>query len=190
MKKYMLLPVAALCLLFTACNDAGNGNNDANDTTLADRAENKVDEAMANMRETREENFVTNAIEDNAEEMVWLKAGVGSGTDAELKAHAQQMLGDHEKMDSELRAYAGKKNISLADLRTNETVNLNEKAGREWDEEWADEVGDMHRAVIRRFERAQNRVQDAELKDMINKSLPTLQAHRDMTQKLEDKLNK
>jgi putative membrane protein len=102
---------------------------------------------------------------------------------------AAQMMQEHEKMERDLRNYAGNKNLRTDDIDTSATVSLNEKAGNEWDEEWADEVGDRHRQLIRRFQRAQRRIDDTELKDIINRNLPTLRAHLDSVQQLENRLD-
>lgn len=173
----------ATLILLAACNDGTN-------TSTNDTAAN-TDTTKNNMGfETREEDFVTDVIEANAEELAWLKAGLANGTDAELKAHAQHMITDHEKMEKEVDAYVSKKNINTSGVDTSATVNLNEDKGNEWDEEWADEMGDKHRQLIRRFERAEKRVDDAELKNLITQSLPTLRSHLDMVEKLEAKLDK
>ena len=99
------------------------------------------------------------------------------------------MISDHEKIDRDMRAYASKNNFGLDGVNTTDMVNINKKSGNEWDEEWADEVGDRHRAMIRRFDRAQNRIQDNELKKIISEALPTMRSHLDKTEKLEVKLD-
>ena len=118
-----------------------------------------------------------------------LRQGPNKGTDPELKSQAQEMISDHEKIDRDLRAYANKNNFTLDGIDTNNMVNINKKSGNEWDEEWADEVGDHHRAMIRRFDRAQNRIQDMELKEIISEALPSMRSHLDKTEKLEVKLD-
>ena len=99
------------------------------------------------------------------------------------------MKSDHEQMDKELRDFASKKNISLGDIDADTNVNLTERAGNEWDEEWADEMADQHRRLIRRFERADQKIQESELVGIIRKSLPTLRSHMDMAEKLEEKFD-
>lgn len=184
--------LCALLLSFASCDNAGNGNNDPNDTTNV--ADNQTDAGTKSGLTMREERFVINTLEANAEEMAWLRAAADQGTDAEMKTQAQQMMADHEKMDTDMRAYATKKNLDLADVDVDAKVNLMDAKGAEWDEEWADEVGDMHRRLINRFERAENYAQDAELKDMVTKTLPTLRAHHDMLlgteKRLDEKDNK
>lgn len=186
--KIALLFALGIALPFASCSDHNDVNDhDNNDTTIV--GTNGHDNPAVN---DRDEDFIEDAIEANAKEMAWLKQGIDLGTDAELKTHAQHMMTDHEQMDKDLKAYATKKNISLADVDMDsyDRINLDEKKGPDWDEEWADEIVDMHEKTIKKFERNQDKVADAELKDMITKALPTLRSHLEMATKLEDKLDK
>ena len=139
----------------------------------------------------RESNFVDDVIEENNEEIAWLNAAIKSGADAELKSNAQHMLADHEKMDTDLKAFAKKKGIEIEEADTTVIIlDINENDAKDWDKEWADEMADKHRKLVRRFERAENFANDAELKVLISSSLPTLRAHLDMATKLEERLDK
>lgn len=179
--------VCALLLSMASCGDGSMNNNANNDTTGV--ADNQTDAGTKSGLKMREERFVINTLEANAEEMAWLRAGIELGTDAELKTHAQHMMTDHEKMDTEMRAYATKKNLDLSDVDTEHKVDLGDRKGADWDEEWADEIADMHRKTIRKFERAENYAEDAELKGMVTNTLPTLRGHLEMADALEKKTN-
>jgi putative membrane protein len=172
----------------SACTDDQTAGNNLRDTANIG-TENRTDNSDRPASLAREEDFVSDVIEANAEELALLREGSRKGTDPELKSQAQEMITDHEKLDKQIRAYANKNNFRLEGVDTTSTVNINKKSGNEWDEEWADEVGDRHRAMIRRFDRAQNRIQDAELKEIINGGLPSMRSHLDKTEKLEVKLD-
>ena len=146
------------CMLFLiACNDSGTATRETGDTTTTGRSG----------VENRGEDFVSDVLQMNAEEMAWLREGRNKATDQKLKTMAGEMMREHEKMETDLKGYAQKRNFIIDDIDTSETVRLNEKPGDDWDEEWADEVGDRHRQLIRRFERAQKRIDDTELKNII-----------------------
>jgi putative membrane protein len=164
------------CLVFAmSCTNNATMDNEPGDTTTAGRS----------MVDNRGEDFVTDVLEMNADERAWLKEAINSATDQELKSAAQQMMKDHEKMETDLRAYATKRNFRTDDIDTSETVKLTERHGMNWDEEWADEVGDRHRQMIRRFERAEKRINDTELKNVIAQHLPMLRTHLSIVEKLE-----
>jgi putative membrane protein len=164
----------------TACN-SGPADDPNDQITDRDRDRSTI--------ESREENFVTDAIEANSELAVWLRTAEKEATDPELKTTARQMINDHEKIGMELKDYANKRKFSTDDLDTTGTVNIAESRGTEWDEEWADEIGDKHRQLIRKFERAQDRMEDAELKNIITQNLPALRSGLDKVEKQEARLD-
>lgn len=167
-------------LVLSSCNNNGKVTPAGTDTAAAER-----------VREAREEDFVTDVLDMNAKEIAWLNAGINKGTDSELKASAKKMLSDHEMLRKDLRDYAQKNNITLSDADTSNIVDINDRPGMEWDREWADEIGDDHKRLVNRFERAQRRIkEDATLENIISKTLPVLQSHRDDAKKLEDRLAK
>ena len=173
-----------LWMASAACNNMTSNDYEDKDTlALKESAELKP------LAARRDERFVIDAIESGIEEMKWLGEGENRGSDTEVKSLARQMMQDHKQMIADLQSYANRKSISLDDIDTSGVVEINEKPGRYWDEEWADEIGDMHRRMIRRFDRARNNVQDRELLDMIDNPRPVLQSHLDMAQKLEARLD-
>ena len=182
--------IPGICLAFTSasCTNDQTADNNLRDTSNIGSA-NRTDNTDRSASLTREENFVSDVIEANAEELSLLREGLNKGTDPELKSQAKEMITGHEKLDKDMRAYASKNNFLLDGVDTTRMVNINKTSGNDWDEEWADEVGDRHRALIRKFDRAQNRIQDSELKDMINQALPSMRSHLDKTEKLENKLD-
>lgn len=182
MKHTHLILVFLFCLSAASCENVSNGNYAGTDTTATARNESVLTNG--------EDNFVVNTIEANAEELSLLRASLNTATDTGLLAHAQQMITDHEQMDVELKSLAATKNVDISNADTSIIAQLSEKPGPDWDEEWADEIGDMHRTLIRRFERAQNFTKDADLKALIDKSLPTLRSHMQMAEQLEERLDK
>jgi putative membrane protein len=164
-------------LAFASCN-----NDDTDPTGIG---------STADGRETMEEDFVTDVLDMNAKEIAWLNAGISKGVDNELKSEAKKMLSDHEALRSELKEYAQKNHIELPNTDTSGIVDITDRPGADWDEEWADEVGDNYQRLVNRFERANRRLKDdTALKDIIAKTLPVLQSHWDVSKKLEDRLNK
>jgi putative membrane protein len=184
--KIIKLILLFLTVSVTACKETGT--TDA-DTTTDDTV--TFDNEQESSMSARERDFVDDVIEDNNDEIAWLNAAIKSGTDAELKSQAQQMLTDHEKMHSDMKAFAAKHAIEIEEVDTTAVIlDINEDDPADWDEEWSDEMADKHRRLIRRFERAENYVDDAELKALVTGALPTLRSHLDMATKLEEKLDK
>ena len=175
--NYLLIAGA---ITFASCGENTNGNNDNTDTTAMDN----------DMAANADKDFVKDATELNMKELAWLKAGMNMGTDQELKQHAEHMLADHEKTGAEMKDLAGRKGLEVPNVDTTGEVNIDDKdKGKDWDRKWADKMVDDHEKTINRFERAENDVQDADLKAMISKTLPTLRSHLDMAKKLKERLD-
>lgn len=178
-----LNPVLALgVLVFISCtNDNKNTGTTGTDTAI-----------KGYNRESKEADFVTDALKSSTTEIAWLKAGINKGTDNEVKSTATKMLLDHETLTSELKDYAQTNNIAVPNVDTSNVVTIREKPGVEWDEEWVDEVSDDYEHMVNRFERADLRISDEDtvLKNIIAKTLPTLRSHMDASRKLENKFEK
>jgi putative membrane protein len=175
-------------VILTSCGENAYERNTAADELASTNTAEKKQETTAGKREA---NFIDDVMEANNEETAWLHAAVDNGTDAGLKAFAQQMIPEHEQMNSQLKEYASKHNIELDDDDTTVIIlDINEDKGKDWDKEWTDEMADRHRKIVRKFERAQDRIKDAELKSIVDNALPKLRTHLETIGKLEDRISK
>lgn len=188
MKKISIKLSSFILFIFlsaTSCNDT----TERREGDAASQGDNMMGDANKRAMNV-EEDFVTDAIEANAEELALLRLGANNGTDPEVKSHAQTMLTEHEKMHYFFINFARTNNIDLGDIDTTDNINISDDRGIEWDEEWADEVGDLHNRMIRRFERAEGRVNDATLKNELSTSLPLMRKHLQTTDSLEKRLER
>lgn len=167
--------IASILCLIAACNNNGSKNE----------TNKKVDKSRI---ENREADVVIDAIEINSDLKTWLKKATNMATDAELKLIVRQILEKQEKMETDLKVFADKRNFSIDDIDTVETIKLREGRGIRWDEECADEIGDKHRQLIKRFERAQNHIENTELKNIIAQYLPVLSSQLKTVDDLEARL--
>ena len=188
--NYLIAGLIGLTLTFSGCdkNDpdtkkAGDAVNDAaND--VEDAVVNTVDKVKVKI----DESFAKNVLDNNTEELEWLRAGTKMGTDPELKAIAQRMIPDHEKLAKNIKAFAAQKDFHL-DL-DNDGVQIDSKTGITWDKNWAEKIKKMHRDMVDKFERTQSNTEDKELKELVTNSLPMLRDHLNMAEKLEARFNK
>jgi predicted outer membrane protein len=171
-----ILCMVCVLISIAACN-SGPADDEKKDVTGRSNSE------------SREEDFVRDALEDNMEQKAWIKEAMTNATDVEIKSAAKEMMQENERVWASLNNYAKTRSFPTDDIDTNSEVNLIEQKGMEWDEEWADEIGDKQRQAIKRFERAQNRVEDAELKDIITQNLSTLRSRLDKVERLEARLD-
>lgn len=177
-------------ITFASCGD-GDGNADGTDTmSTGEQMSAAADTVQDAMNGDQDKRFVQDAIELNTKELAWINAGIQNGTDADVKKHAKHMLPDHEKMGTDMTAYAAKMSIEMPNVDVTNEVDNNEKKGRDWDKKWADKMVDDHEKAINRFENASGTVKDPELKTMIDNTLPTLRSHLEMAKTLEAKFDK
>jgi putative membrane protein len=193
-KSFPLLLTAGMVVLF-GCGD-GSGSKIENKTdSLATRVESGVDnlgnKVDSLLNKNPDQNFLEDAVEANTKEIRALTLGQQKGS-AQVKSAATKMLSDHKKLGEAVKDYIGKNNITLSDVDTADTDNdLNSTAaGIDFDKAWADKMVDDHKKVINMFEDAQNDVKDAQLKSMITDALPKLRMHLEVSQTLQEKLNK
>ncbi|MBC7387691.1 MAG: DUF4142 domain-containing protein [Opitutaceae bacterium] len=188
--NYLILGLTSLVLTFSGCDkndpDAKKAeevvNNAAND--VGDAVEKTVDKVKIKI----DESFAKNVLDNNTEELEWLRAGTKMGTDPELKAIAQQMIPDHEKLAKDIKTYAAQKDFQLD--QDNGGVQIDSKTGITWDQNWAEKIKKMHRDMVDKFERTQSNTEDKELKELVTSSLPMLRDHLNKAEKLEARLNK
>ena len=188
----MKVPILYLFLLSAvfaiSCENAGKGPADDSswieDTTIFRQSTEGA--ALTH----REEDFLSDLLEMNFEQLIWLQNGVRFGSDEGLKMHAKKMLDDHKKMDSLYKAFAIDRNADLEPIDSNKEFYLDEPIGNEWNEEWADVIKERHQRLIKRFERADKHIRDSTLRALNTQHLPILQSHRDIAAQLEEQFDK
>lgn len=129
---------------------------------------------------SKEAEFCEDVLEDNAKEIAMLELGMDKATDPEIKQHAEHMLTEHLTIDSVFHEYVNRRKIEfMGEIDEPGEKHIETKTARAWDEQWADDLGDMHRKMITRFEKAQGYIRDPELQTIIKNTLPVLREHRD-----------
>ena len=188
--NYLITGLVGLALTFSGCDKNDPDAKKAEDAVnnAANDVENAVEKTVDKVKVKIDETFVKNVLDNNTEELEWLRAGTKMGTDPELKAIAQKMIPDHERMAKDIKAYAAHKDFQLD--QDNDGVQIDSKTGITWDKNWAEKIKKMHRDMVDKFERTQSNTEDKELKELVTNSLPMLRDHLNMAEKLEARLYK
>jgi putative membrane protein len=103
---------------------------------------------------------------------------------------AEQMAADHAKANEELKAIASSKGITLPDepdrKHKQEYAKLEKlSAGSRFDEEYVARPGVIdHKDAVALFKKGSKDVQDADIKAFAEKTLPVIEHHYEMAQKL------
>ena len=184
MKKHLFVIVAlALGLGVAACGDASNSNiaNNprANAANLADNTNTLP--VSADTKMSTEAEFFEKAAVGGMSEVEKGKLAADKATTAELKKYGQMMVDDHTKANNELKALAAKKNVTLptapdADQK-DKIADLGSKTGKDFDDEFIDQMIDDHEKTVALFETTAQGAGDSDIKAFAVKTLPTLKQH-------------
>lgn len=189
--------LAALCAaaLLAACSKS---DNYADSTRMADSMG-----AMAPAPATSTTPALTDAniaaILDNANDADSTDGNLAStkGTNSEVKSFGRDMMRDHHalrKMGEDLvkklgvtpEMPAGDNSIAQAKA-WHDSLDAMPK-GAAWDKAYIDHEVAYHQAVIATAHTAEGAAQNAELKDLITKAIPNLEAHLKKAQDIQGKL--
>ncbi len=131
--------------------------------------------------------FVKQAALDAMTEVALGKVALTKSQDPNIREFAQRMVSDHGKANKELASIALTKGIDapkMLDAEHEAMINeLQDKAGAEFDQAYADHMKMDHSKAIALFEGA-SKSNDAEFAGFAKKTLPTLKEHKQMAQKL------
>jgi putative membrane protein len=136
------------------------------------------------------QDFVSKAGMDGMTEVQVAQLATKQGQSNDVKQFAQQMITDHGKANAELTALAQRKNLQVPPTLDSEHQNmvqmLSAKSGAAFDAAYAKEMVSAHDKAIALFTRASNS-NDTDIAGFAKKTLPTLQMHKQMAQKLAAK---
>lgn len=119
------------------------------------------------------------------------------GTNSEVRDFGQRMMRDHHSLRQQGQDLAKKLNVTPTPPANDTTQahmdkmmsSLNGVAkGRDFDKTYIDGEVEAHKAVLEMATSAMSAAQNAELKNLIQKAAPALQAHLDMAQAIQTKL--
>jgi putative membrane protein len=165
--------------------------NNSDDTSANKSDDTSANKSMKNNKglSEREEDFLEEAAEINTIEIAYLNAGIAFATDLVTKALAADLLTGHVAMDRELKDLAQRKQLTLPTIDSSVVVlDLPNKKGLDWDKDWADEMVDVQKRLVRKFERNEDRVKDPDVKNFVTRSLPNLRTDLETLRKTKDRL--
>lgn len=179
MNKLIKLPVmlfATLALSLNSCSNNSEGNTEK-------EADKRNEENLPNTMET-DAKYVVDAYVDGMIEVRMAERVKDLLTTQEAKDVANMMITDHTALGNEMRAIATQKQISLpTELTKNQQDDIDDVAGEtgiDMDKDYLDKAVSMHRDGIDLFEKAIEKVNDAEVKAVFSAGLPKLVHHLDM----------
>lgn len=134
------------------------------------------------------QDFVNQAASGGMLEVQSSKVALSQLRDPSVQNFAQMMVDDHQKANDELKQIAQKKGLSVpSDLQGQQRQMLDQLQGLpagQLGAQFAQIQVQAHHKTIELFQRAVRDLQDPDLKEFAQKTLPTLQKHLDQAKQL------
>ena len=111
-----------------------------------------------------------------------------------MRNFGMQMVQDHTKANTELKAVATRKNITVSSEMSSSQKSTIEKlsklSGAEFDKEYMSNMVKDHEADVKEFQTQANKGNDPEVKAFAAKTLPTLQKHLQMARDVANQVSR
>lgn len=190
MKKLSFLSAIVPALLFfQACN------NNKHDTVAKADSLNAVKDTTKQLSigvEKVDAGFIVDAANGSMAEIDLGKLAQQKGISKQVKNFGVMMEKDHSKISNFIKAIAVTKNISIPKAPgTDEqkTIRkLSNKAGKDFDKAYIDNMIDDHEKDIKAFEKAAKKCLDPDVKSFAAKTLPILHEHLDAINAIKDSM--
>lgn len=201
MKKEILLNGAAgvLALAMLGCSGSPNvnttnantaGMTNSGNVAVVTNSNTAVNGDTTVSSDDRE--FFTEAAQGGIAEVKMAQLVVGKTQNQEVKAFAQRMIVDHTKANDELKMLAAKKGVTLpADVSDDQREDYDDLAklsGAEFDKEYVSLMVEDHEKDVSAFDEQSKDGDDAELKALAAKTLPTLKSHYEAIKTIQSKV--
>ena len=196
-RKYFIMKnrswLLAVPFLFMACNNESTDSVSKADSLNEAKSDSDTSKMSAGTLGVSEStaSFMTGVADVGMTEVKLGQLAQEKATNARVKAFGQMMVNDHSKAGDELKALAGKKNVTLpqtmGDDHQKKYDDLQKKSGTDFDKAYINAMVDGHESAVNDFKKNTDN-SDADVKEWVNKTLPTLQMHLDSARAIKKAL--
>lgn len=184
MKVWNVLLSGALALAVAmpamAQNDAARGKKAASQTGYMNDKGGAVT--------TSEQQMVLNAAQGDRAEVELGNLALQKSQNEQIKQFAQRMVDDHGKNEQQVKSLAKDLNVTvpndLSAEQQRDKQRLEGLSGEQFDHAYAQLMLRDHRKDVAEFRHAQQTAQNSELKQYLDQTLPVLEQHLQMAEKL------
>jgi putative membrane protein len=147
---------------------------------------------MQSMANTADDTFMKHAAADGMAEVQMGQMAMKKSSDADVKQLAQRIVDDHTKINDALRALAESKQVplptSLSADAQKQAAEVKKLDGKKFDQAWAKAMVKDHQKAVETFTTASKQAQDADTQKFATDTLPALNTHLQMAQKVQSHL--
>lgn len=159
-------------------------DTNANSTNMS-ASNSSADTGMAADRD-----FIMEAASGGLMEVELGRTASTAAASPKVKEFGRMMVADHTKANTELKAIAAKKNITVpaapAEKHQTHINELKEKKGAEFDKAYVDMMVNDHQEDIQNFTNEAQNGKDTAVKAFASKTLPVLQKHLKSIQTIQE----
>lgn len=176
----------------TSSSDSSTMTNQTMDTSSTSSA--MSGSANKDTSKADDRDFVMEAASGGLMEVELGKLAQTNAASAQVKEFGKMMVTDHSKANTELKAVAAKKNMTISatplEKQQKHIDDLKTKKGADFDKAYVDMMVDDHKEDISKFQDEANKGNDADVKAFAAKTLPVLTKHLEHIQKIQDGMKK
>lgn len=137
--------------------------------------------------------FLTMADEGNSAEIAASQMALKKSKNPEVKAYAQQMTTDHEKLRSDMASLTQQMGVTtpqpLNETHKVEAKRLSALSGKSFDMEYIKTMDQDHHKTLDMFKSEIATTSNADLKTAVSQGEPVIQQHTDMADQMAQKMN-
>jgi putative membrane protein len=192
MKNLFYLPIAALVI--SAAVSCNSGTSSQSSTKAAIDSNEKELKAKDSTQLSDDTKFAVTAANGGMLEVDLGRLAKSKATSPKALEFATMMITDHTKANTELKALAGAKFITLPAILDNKTQkdydDMSKMKKEDFDKAYTDYMVKDHKEDIELFKKEAKEGKDAELKAFAAKHVPILEHHLQMAQQAADAVKK
>jgi putative membrane protein len=145
------------------------------------------------VEESVDQKFAAEAAKDSMAEVELGQLALKKSDDARVREFANRMIKDHSKANQQLESIAKSRNIVLpsepGEKLQKAMKKLSGLSGKNFDQAYAEDMVQDHEEAVKLFQDYQREGTNQELREFAKQTLPTLQEHLAMAEKIETALS-
>ncbi|GAB2773971.1 DUF4142 domain-containing protein [Rhabdobacter roseus] len=176
--------------LLLACMFAAVSCNTSSDNDSKDAAEEQNEATFDDSNMEDDAEFAVAAADGGMMEVQLGELAQSKGSSQAVKDFGKMMADDHGKANTELKALAQQKNITLPTTLSDKSQkmydDLSKKTGKDFDKDYMSHMVDDHKDDIDKFQKQADNGNDPDLKSWAANKVPTLKQHLEKAQSVRD----
>ena len=140
----------------------------------------------------QDKQFLMTASQGDLTEITLSKLALTKATDPQVKAYAQKMITDHQKLEAQMKPFADGMGVTPATALSPEHQQLLDQlqglSGADFDKQYMSDMDSDHHTALDAFKTEESTTTDAQLKPAVVKGEKVVAQHTAMADKLSKKL--